>query len=288
MTRLTAERIRPVCANIAGQDRRLEEICGAPLREIAILAAAGPNARLPSRAIGAATVAVVPITAGGGIIPGFAEACRDIAEHVGFPAFVTRHSDVAGLGEAADRRAEVLLLADDGEFLAVNLKSGTVARNGECTGWGFATLLHRMSGGVGNREVLVLGLGPVGRSGASRLLDLGATVVLYDVVAEKAQNFLRGNPGIESGRIRIERDLLDALRRIPLVFDATPVAGIIEERAVTADSCICCPGVPPGPTPEAVRRLGSRFYHDPLQLGVATMLMRVVAHRILKEDCDAE
>jgi pyrrolysine biosynthesis protein PylD len=73
-----------------------------------------------------------------------------------------------------------------------------------------------------------------------------------------------------------EEELERALQRFTLVFDATPAGGFIEARHIRPDTVIAAPGIPLGVSPEALARIEGRLIHDPLQIGVATMMALAV------------
>ena len=67
-----------------------------------------------------------------------------------------------------------------------------------------------------------------------------------------------------------------ALQHYAFVFDATPAGGFIEARHIRPDTVIAAPGIPLGVSPEAVARIEERLIHDPLQIGVTTMMALAV------------
>ena len=101
-------------------------------------------------------VAVVPITAGKGIIECFAQAVQSIVSYTGFTSFVTHDYDVAGLAEGINRGAKIIFLADDNCFIAINLSSGLVVDNAEATGRGYVAALECLAGELRARRVLVI------------------------------------------------------------------------------------------------------------------------------------
>jgi pyrrolysine biosynthesis protein PylD len=232
-------------------------------------------------------VAVVPLDAGQGVLPGFAEAVRAIAAHLGFPARVTESPDAGGLAEAYRGGARILVTADESTYIAVNLRSLAVADNNRTTALGFVTALDLLAGGLAAREVLVLGCGPVGREAARCLLEREARVSLCDMRVERAREtaaelvaelFAAASIAAPAaapagaGRVRVEENLEQALRRHRLLFDATPAPGIICERHIGPDTRIAAPGVPLGLSVGALRAAGKRVVHDVLQIGTAVML----------------
>jgi pyrrolysine biosynthesis protein PylD len=274
MTRLTPEDLRGLPAGLQDYDRELASRTGCTLRGLACLAAGTEEQRLVELAC-SAPVAVVPLDAGQGVLPGFAEAVRAIAAHLGFPARVTESPDAGGLAEACRGGARILVTADESTYIAVNLRSLAVADNNRTTALGFVTALDLLAGGLAAREVLVLGCGPVGREAARFLLEREARVSLCDLRIERAREaaaelFAAAPAG--AGRVRVEEDLEQALRRHRLLFDATSAPAFIRERHIGPDTRIAAPGVPLGLSAGALRAAGERVVHDVLEIGTAVML----------------
>ncbi len=140
------------------------------------------------------------------------------------------------------------------------------------TAKGFVAGLEIMAGGLKNRRVLVIGCGAVGHTAVQTLLIRGAEVAVYDVEIAHSQELVMHI----KGNITIETDLPLALKRCHLLFDATPAINIIDADAVSNKTFIAAPGMPCGVTPEAAAKLGERLLHDPLQIGVACMLVDAV------------
>ena len=267
MTRLQSEDIAATAIDLQAYDTELREKTGTNLRGLACGAAGMDEETFKRRAI-AATVAVVPITAGGGIIPGFSEAVQRILTHIGLAAFTSARPDVAGLTEAYQRRCDLIFLADDNSFVAIHTRSHTVVDNTVATGAGYAWGLKEMAGGVSGKKALVIGCGPVGRSAALKLHSLGAIVGIQDIDRTKARQL---EIQCCSQSIRAEEDLLTALTHHTLIVDASPAAGIIDADAVGPTTIFSAPGVPIGLTAEALRKASGRVLHDFLEIGVATM-----------------
>jgi pyrrolysine biosynthesis protein PylD len=273
MTRLTSQDIRDIPAGLEAYDAELAVRIGCSLRALACRAVGLAEAELARLARGVRT-AVVPMDGGQGVLPGFAEALVAIAARLGLEAWVTQ-PDVGGLAEAYEQDAGILLTADDARFVAVNLRTRAVSDNSAATARGFVTALELLAGGLGGREVLVLGCGPVGRAAARRLLERGAAPSLYDVRSERAR--LAASELRAAGKeIRVEEDLEQAMRRNRLLFDATPSPGFITERHITPATCVAAPGVPLGLSAGAVQAIGRRLVHDALEIGTAVMLLEAL------------
>jgi pyrrolysine biosynthesis protein PylD len=254
--------------NLPAYDLALQRTVGTTLKGLAC-GAAGVDAGTFSRKAASTTAAVVPVTAGGGIITGFSEAVQRILSHIGLTAVVTAEADVAGLAEAYRRGCELIFLSDDNRFVAIRTRARAVVCNAEATGAGYAWGLNEMSGGVCGKPVLVMGCGPVGRSAAEKLERLGAVVSVHDADAGKARRL-----SLEAHRSRpfvVEDHPADALSCHTLIVDATPAAGIIQADHIGAATFISAPGVPIGLSAEARMKASGRVLHDLLEIGVATM-----------------
>jgi pyrrolysine biosynthesis protein PylD len=269
MTRLRSEDVAAGVNDLHAYDQELRRKTGTDLKGLAC-GAAGLEAETFDRLAVLATASAVPITAGGGIIPGFSEAVRRTLAHIGLAAGVTDEADVAGLAEAYRRRSELIFLADDRCFVSIHTRRLTVISNATATGTGYAWGLGLMAGGLTGRPVLVIGCGPVGCSATEALLALGARVHVFDVDRARACQ-LAAAMGAECFTVVVEEDFKAALARHPLLLDATPAAGIIDADTLNPGSCISAPGVPLGLTAEAVAKASDRILHDFLEIGVATM-----------------
>jgi pyrrolysine biosynthesis protein PylD len=264
MTRLTECDIRNIPQLLEQNDQRLRRIaCHAlGIHKDALKAMAGT-----------VTVGVVPFRSGQGIIPGFSQAVAAVVEHIGFKAFVTEESDVPGIAEAAARNASILMMADDHRFIALSITNGRVVDNDDATARGFIAWLDMTAGGLSGQNVLILGCGRVGRKAAIAALQKNAAVFLFDIRPGKsraAKEEIRHSFKTETG-ITIETSLSGALRGHRLIVDATDAAGIIDVEFITPQTFIAAPGIPLGLTDAAIKRIGDRLLHDPLQTGVAVM-----------------
>ena len=276
MTRLRAEDLAPIGKGWEAYDQRLMVKTGMTLAAIACRAANIDHAVWQTLSP-KVSVAAVPVTAGQGIIAGFAAALRDIALHVGCQAFNTEATDVAGLAEAYARRADIILLSDDVRCVAINTHLRHVVDNSEATGRGFAVMLEIMSEEVHAFPCLVIGCGPVGDAAAETLARRGASLMLCDTNIKRAERVQRRIADISSNPIDCVAALPKDLKPYQGIVDATPAANIIAAEDIRANTYIVAPGVPHGLTAEAVAVAGNRFFHDPLPLGVATMVVSAAA-----------
>ncbi|MCK5551868.1 MAG: 3-methylornithyl-N6-L-lysine dehydrogenase PylD [Deltaproteobacteria bacterium] len=275
MSRLATADIRTVASTLDKYDAELISKTRCTLQEIACRAV-GVDENSFSNIVASYIVAVVPMTCGLGVIEGFADTVRAILRHIGVEAYSTRGVDVAGLAEAFERKANVIMVADDNRFVAINTKSGRVVDNADATGKGYVSALSQMIDGVKGDRVLVIGCGQVGRASATALVGFGAEVSVYDVDRHRCQDFARELRRSSNGEIRVEEELNGALVRHRRLIDASPAENIIDEQHVSPDSIVCAPGVPHGLSPGALKRISHRFIHDPLQIGVATMIVDAV------------
>jgi len=271
VTRLRAEDLAGLGRNLDAYDRELKAKTGRSLRQIGCRAAGIDEEGIPDAGFGL-KVGVIPVTAGKGMIPGFVQAVKEIIGHLGFQVFVPARPDVAGLAEAVEGGAGMVFLADDAIFVAINLSTRRVVENSEATGRGYGAALEGLAGGkIRGSPVLVVGAGRVGSGAAKILSEMGGEIGIFDPEPGRAE----GLAGEVGGRV--EDDLDQALERYTLVVDACPAAGIIDVRHIKPATFVAAPGIPLGLTSGARTRIGDRLIHDPLQIGVATMMITSLA-----------
>jgi len=272
MTRLTTDDIAGIGSGLSQYDRQLQAQTGKTLAGIACHAAAMAEADFVAWRQGM-RVGVVPLTCGQGAIGGFCEAVAAVAGHLGFESFVTRETDAAGMAEACERRADMVLSADDGCFVALDFYTGKVSDNSVLTARGFVAGLDLMAGGLKGRHVLVIGCGPVGAAAVEALLQRGARVSVHDLNDKRMEELAR------RARAGITTETAPAMGDWELFFDASNGTEIIGSEHVREKTLVAAPGMPCGVTDAAVEKLGPRLLHDPLQIGVAAMLADILAAR---------
>ena len=272
MTRLKQDDVVKIASTLEEYNAELVRITGCSLREIAAFAVgqevSEDYAEKPK-------VAVVPMTCGQGIIEGFVESVASIISYLGFNIVITKSHDAGGIAEAVQSGSEILFLADDDRFVAVNLRTGKVSDNGDATGKGYVAGLAHMCDGLEGKKVLVIGAGPVGTSAALALKRFGAEVSIYDIDLLASQR-LSGELREQAYVAKIETDLDGALGRHCILVDACPTKEFIMLRHISEDTLIAAPGIPLGVEAAGVAQLSNRMLHDPLQIGVATMLFDVL------------
>ena len=274
MTRLTQSHMQETLLQLERIDDMLRVRVTTGLRGVALRTIGVKEDE--ANTVSSKRVAVVPITVGEGVIPGFAETVKAIACQIGIDARVTRASDVSGIAEAYTGDNDIVILADDLRFVAINARSGAIVDNDRATGEGFAKLLEMMAEGVDGCPCGVIGCGPVGTAAAFRLVRMGANLTVCDLNEEHGRRLvarIREECNTETAWVGEVTALLSNCR---FIVDATPAAGIVPADAIRPDTVITAPGVPVGLTLEALDRIGLRFYHDNLPLGVATMVLAAV------------
>lgn len=266
MTRLKEENIRDIGTTLKQYDESLIRKTGRPLKQIATQSA-GISEKVFEDALALNVAAVIPITCGQGMIEGFAESVQAILHHLGARTVRPRGADIAGIAEAIEKGATIVFCSDDDRFVAINLPLLRVVDNTEATARGYVTALELMAGGLSGRQVLVIGAaGQLGWKAVHLLKTNGAEVAAFDVNQSKLKELTKGH------KIGVERDLEEALRRHSVFFDACPASNIIRPEHIQPETLIAAPGIPIGCTMEAYNLVKDRLLHDPLQIGVATML----------------
>jgi len=267
VTRLTTEDVKALTDGLTEFESGLRDITGLGLRELAMNTAAHPPVCVP---LYGARLAVVPVTSGEGVIGGFSDCVVAILRHLGGDAWMTTQPDVRGIQEAYDGAADVVFLADDFRFIALNTRNGRCVDDDPATADGYVTALEAAAGSLFSRHVLLLGLGPVGRAAARRLVSRGAAVEVVE--PDQARRAAALDTGLRVQPVT----LADGLARCDLIFDATPSAGFIDAGDVSSSTVAAVPGLPSAFTPAAQALLGARHIHEPLAIGVAVMAARAL------------
>jgi pyrrolysine biosynthesis protein PylD len=282
MTRLTTEDIKDIANRLDQYDMELFQKTGCTLRGVACHTFGIPEKVFQSIAP-SVEVGIIPFQSGQGIIEGFTKTIKQIVKHMGFKAFVTKNSDVAGIAEAVEKNAEVIMMADDQRFIALNIKSNRMSDNAKATAKGYVAGLDLMAGGLEGQKVLVIGCGAVGQSAVVAVLQRNAEVSVLDINPNHSYKLAREIYKATRKKIDVETDLNMALQRYHLIVEATNVPGIIDAKYIRPDTHVAAPGIPLGLTPEAVEKISSRLLHDPLQIGAAVMAVDTVLSRSVEE-----
>ena len=272
MTRLKPADIVHIPRTLRLYDKELRSKTGCNLLELAEDAA---HANTTVRRILKETEAsVVPITSGGGVIHGFSEAVAAILNHIGVKTMITRTGDIVGIAETYEQGCDLLFVADDKRFVAINTHTRRVVDNAASTGKAYVAALNRMANGLTGKPVLVIGVGKVGSAAISDLVLRRAKPLAVDVDRPKLKD-LKARFGRE---VSVFSRSTDALRKTSLIINTAPGRRIIKADMVKENTLISAPAIPLGLTQAALRKVGQNLVHDSLQLGVATMAVQACAN----------
>ncbi|MCP5105173.1 MAG: 3-methylornithyl-N6-L-lysine dehydrogenase PylD [bacterium] len=280
MTRLKNNDIKDIAKQLNAYDKKLLQKTRHTLRGIACFALGFDEEKFCSL-LDSVSVGVVRIRSGEGIIENFSETVSRIVQHIGFNTFVSSGTDVAGIAEAVKRGAEVIMMADDHRFIALDIRNGRIVDNTEATAKVFVAGLELMAGGLNGQKVLIIGCGPVGREAALAALQRGADVSVFDIDGKCSLNLVQGVEQLTGKTVTIEQTFENALPRHHLLIETTNVSDVIDAAVITPETYIAAPGMPLGLTSAAMRKISTRLLHDPLQLGVAMMAIEA-AHLIME------
>ncbi|MCH4184686.1 MAG: hypothetical protein LKF61_04285 [Eggerthellaceae bacterium] len=281
MTRLIEKDIAYLTEGLDALDEASRVMTGKDIEELAREAAG-----YVGKGAGVVT-AVVPITAGLGLIGNFSESCRAILSHCGAQVFVSEHTDVAGIQEAYRRGAQLIFTADDDICTMLATNKTVYSDNGDATGRSFAVALDHMMqnrskrtfGHLSDRtndtynqpmhrddqqgaSVLVLGAGPVGVAALRYFHEKGIEAFVFDLDGEKgkcAAEHTGTHACTDSACIHQFRNILDATSTGDFMH-----AGDVDDKTI-----ISAPGMPLCVDQEAAQIV--TLYHNPLELGVAAM-----------------
>lgn len=270
MTRLTSQDINTLSHELDVFDERILQQTGHDMLGIACHGA-GISVKNIQNTIKNIKIAVVTMTAGLGKITGFAGTLGDILSHLGFSTFVPESTDAAGIATAIELNADILFMADDNRYIAMNLQKKYLVDNIQATGNAFAAALDLMARGLQGQKALVLGCGPVGMAAAETLLGFGAHVGVHDKDMAKCKKNIAILEKKYSKKVEPVQDLKFIARDYCFFLEATTAKGVIHSSMVGPQTCIVAPGVPLGVTDKAVKKAGTRILYDPLQLGTAAM-----------------
>ena len=263
MTRLKEEWISGIPAGILNEEFILTQKTGLSYLALAASASGVPLSELKnsSRSI---KVAVVTISSGLGVIKSFSASVAAIISGMGFDSFIMENTNVAGIFEASNKNADVIFLADDDRFIALNLNNGQIAENDEATVHGYIEILKRMANGLNGKTVLVCGFGRLGFLAAKILKLSNVNIAVFDTdkyALDKAASY----------GANIVKDIAE-IKHFPLIFDATSQGGWLGVDILNENAIISAPGVPLSLDKNAMVQFGSRTFHDDLPIGTAVML----------------
>lgn len=266
MTRLVSEWIVKMEENAANWSNELKEKTGMDYLDIAAVSSGKLRTALEGNAKGK-RVAVIPVTSGLGAIDSFAQSVAAIVNAMGIEAFVTECTDVNGVYEAYTKGADILMMADDDRYIALNRISGELSDNNIATASGYSEMLMAMAGkseGFNGQTVVVLGYGIIGKLMASYLKGKGAVVFIYDKNLKKREDAEASG----FGWVWEKNDL----KKFQYIADATSEGKWIDCNDLSEDAVIVAPGIPFSLTDDAKRKFQGRYVHDLLEIGTACMI----------------
>lgn len=268
MTRLTTDLIKDMENTVSEWNEDLRNISGLDLCGISDMVGKqieGETERLSQYY----TVGVVPITSGLGTIDTFSQSVAAICMSMGFNAFVTDNSDVNGFFEARCKDADIIFMADDDRYLAVNLLNGKVGDNNIGTAYAFVALLNNMAKkhnneSLKNRNVAVLGYGIIGQLMATAIEEIGGASIIYDKNQDKKSIALADG----FGWIDNSNELIN----YSYVVDGTNEGSWLKSDMLHPDVYMAAPGIPLSLEAESQKTLKGRYVHDLLEIGTAAMI----------------
>jgi pyrrolysine biosynthesis protein PylD len=277
MTRLRTEDIEHIPHELKAYDQQLLNKTGKTLKAIASHAVGLLDSGL-DEIIKSNKVCVIPLTCGQGIIDSFSATVSGIISYLGFNSFVAGNSDAAGIAEAFEKKSDIILFADDYRFVAINVRTKYVSDNIEMTAKGFVAGLDLMATGLKGKNVLVIGCGEVGSHTVKILVTMGVLVTASDINPQLTSTLQKEIADVLKTNIQIDNNWHSTSGKYQYIIDATPSTDLVDASVITPDTYVAVPGVPCGLSSEARKKLFNRYLHDPLQIGVATMVIDACKH----------
>lgn len=263
MTRLITDWILDIQDTIRDTERELKSKTGLSYAALAAKVS-GCSANDIERAAREIKVAIVPVTTGLGIIGSFAQSVAAVAGVMGFQSCITKNTDVNGLYEAYQGRADLVYMADDNRFICINLNKKKMAENDYATAMGYTAALEGVLGSFVGKEILILGCGNVGLEFIKLLRKKGASFAVHDTSGIRlAMARKEDAPCIVSP---------DEIKRYKYIIDATSQGGWLHTDMLHPEAWIAAPGIPLSLDEDALEVYKDRLIHDPLQIGTASML----------------
>jgi pyrrolysine biosynthesis protein PylD len=217
------------------------------------------------------TCCVVPVTAGKGEINGFAESIESLLAYVGVQVLHSETTDIEGIYRAWEYGADIVFLADDDRYIAMNFRNGKCCENDAATAYGYAAALEEMAGGsvsLRKKSVLLIGCGRVGRIAAEAIRQAGAYLALYD-------KDMLASRRLKAGNDRMITDPND-IAGFTYILDATNEAGWLTPDMIKENAVISTPGVPLSLAFDINDRSDIKLFHDTLYTGTLVMLEAVL------------
>ncbi|MBK5253943.1 MAG: 3-methylornithyl-N6-L-lysine dehydrogenase PylD [Peptostreptococcaceae bacterium] len=265
MTRLVAKWIDNMEAQMELYNRELKRKTGLDLTEL-MKASCNLKSEDISNAQIKLKVSVVPITQGMGLISKFSESVAAIIRTAGFNVSVTENTDVNGMHEAISSGADILFMADDDRYLALNIKTGAIGDNNYCTSLGFIEVMFQMAKKNGRviekNDILMLGYGILGKEAYSILKGKGYKPKVYD-------KHLQVNK-------EIEVIVKENIKNYSYILDFTNEGDWINTDMLKDDVLYASPGIPVSLNEEAIAHNKENSVFDLLEIGTVIMLASVI------------
>lgn len=285
MTRLTEQHIHHISSSWDMYERKLFKETGYSLFEVACSALNLDFKKAKLESYGK-KIAVIPLSSGEGYIPTFVESVKSICEHLGFIATIVE-ADEKGFQVFRQGDFDLAIWANDDAYFVENKNASISIDNNFTTGTAFAEVLHLMikKACQKNRKiveefnsdillekayktVVIRGCGSIGTWAAYHLAQREYKVILYDIDTEKAKTLKNHLKDKKIQSKIIERKTLHMhLEGVMALLDAAPSPPQADEFVSRSFDYICAPCVP------CLWKKEQGFWHDPLQLGTATMLL---------------
>lgn len=281
MTRLTTKDVDHIPGNLSALNARLKNSTGYGLLDIASKCYDVESSFLLDR-MADYRVSVIPVSAGLGIITNFSQSLAAILRFLGFDCETTSQTDVAGFSEAVATQADAIFMADDNEFIAIDLSTKKIVKNATATGKVYATVLQLLAGTTHNHKALVLGCGPVGLAAADKLLESGISVTLFDCQMElghSGASILQKRileRGYKEVKVNFATDRISTIQSHQLILDATPATDIFEGIEIGSNKILSLPGVPCALSERELSNRKMSVVHDTLELGVSAMAVNLI------------
>lgn len=263
MTRLKAEWITNIEKQAADWNRSLQRRTGLDYMELAARVSGNSRQNL-EQAAEDCRIGIIPITSGLGTIDTFSQSVAAIVRAMGFDTFVTEAPDVDGIYEACRKGADILYMADDNRYLALNIRNGKTGDNNLATARGFAELLCAMAGDLKGQQAAVLGYGIIGQLMAQTLTEKGAKLTVYDKDPSKESLVLADGYKWMNSQ--------EDLKEYRYIADATSQGPWLEADMLHSDVILAAPGIPFSLSETAKQALEGRYIHDLLEIGTVSML----------------
>jgi len=275
MTRLKADWISTMADEMSASENALINRVGMNYRQLAAKTAEMTNREFDEKTKDL-KVAVVTFTSGLGEIGSFAESVQGIINKMGIPTYVTETTDVEGIFEAHEKGADIVFMADDDRFLALNLNKHKVGENNIGTAKGFVVALEGAmkiemeKTGVEtespflNKEILIIGCGTVGKQMIETVKNKGGIPVCWDTDSKALDSLKKEN-------IKVLQSTSD-IKEYKYILDASSSGNWMDIGMLHPDSLYVSPGVPLSLTTEVQRAKENQMVHDLLQIGTAAML----------------